>query len=79
MEEGLETLGTVKWFNATRGYGFIVADDSVNQEANIFVHYSAIDSEDHYKRLYEKQRVKFKLQLTAKGLSAKDVRVIRGQ
>ena len=60
--------GTVKWFNATKGYGFITragGDD-------VFVHYSAIESEG-YKTLNEGQTVEFTLIQGPKGLAAQNV------
>jgi len=47
-------VGTVKWFNATKGYGFIGRDDG----EDVFVHFSAIQMEG-YKRLAEGQKVEF--------------------
>ncbi len=60
--------GTVKWFNNTKGYGFIEYGDL----EDIFVHYSAIHKEG-YKTLKEGNKVDFKLIETAKGLQAVDV------
>ena len=60
--------GTVKWFNNTKGYGFIEYGDL----EDIFVHYSAI-RKDGYKALKEGNIVDFKLIETAKGLQAIDV------
>ena len=60
--------GTVKWFNNTKGYGFIEYSDL----EDIFVHYSAI-RKDGYKTLKEGNIVDFKLIETAKGLQAIDV------
>lgn len=60
--------GTVKWFNNTKGYGFIEYGDL----EDIFVHYSAI-RKDGYKTLNEGNVVDFKLIETAKGLQALDV------
>ncbi len=60
--------GKVKWFNNTKGYGFIEYE---NLE-DIFVHYSAIVKEG-YKTLKEGELVDFKLIETSKGLQAVDV------
>ena len=60
--------GTVKWFNNTKGYGFIQCGDL----EDIFVHYSAIRMEG-YKTLKEGNLVEFKLIETAKGLQAVNV------
>ena len=47
--------GTVKWFNADKGYGFIAPDDGT---PDVFVHHSAIEA-DGYRSLQENQRVEF--------------------
>ena len=60
--------GTVKWFNSTKGYGFI-APDSGN---DIFVHFSAIVGEG-YRNLEEGQRVEFSVTQGDKGPQAQDV------
>jgi CspA family cold shock protein len=61
--------GSVKWFNAKKGYGFI-AQDGGGQD--VFVHYSAIDS-DGYKSLTEQQRVEFEVVQGPKGPQAEKV------
>jgi len=61
-------VGTVKWFNGEKGYGFIAVDDG----ADVFVHYSAIDM-DGYKSLQEGQRVEFEVGTGAKGPQAESV------
>jgi len=63
--------GKVKWFNNTKGYGFIQYGDL----EDIFVHYSAI-RKDGYKTLKEGNEVDFRLIETAKGLQAVDVEEI---
>ena len=63
--------GTVKWFNTTKGYGFIERD----QGEDIFVHYSAIRGEG-YRSLTEGQRVEFTVVQGDKGPQAQDVAVI---
>ncbi|MGN1318514.1 MAG: cold-shock protein [Lachnospirales bacterium] len=60
--------GTVKWFNAEKGFGFI----SVEGENDVFVHYSAIQSEG-YKSLEEGQKVEFDIVDGAKGPQAANV------
>ena len=58
--------GTVKWFNAEKGYGFIAPDDGT---ADVFVHYSAIQS-NGYRSLDEEQRVEFEVTQGQKGPQA---------
>lgn len=60
--------GKVKWFNAEKGYGFIVTED----EKDVFVHFSAIQSEG-YKTLEEGQAVTFDLEDGPRGPQAKNV------
>ena len=64
--------GTVKWFNADKGYGFIAPDDGT---ADVFVHHSAIEA-DGYRSLQENQRVEFDVTRGAKGPQAEHVRPI---
>ncbi len=60
--------GTVKWFNATKGYGFIAREGG----KDVFVHYSAIQG-GGYRSLEEGQRVEFTVVEGPKGLQAQDV------
>ncbi|WP_061960379.1 cold-shock protein [Demequina flava] len=62
--------GSVKWFNAEKGYGFIAQDGSSD---DVFVHYSAIET-DGYKSLEEAQRVEFEVTDGPKGPQAANVR-----
>jgi cold shock protein len=62
--------GTVKWFNAEKGFGFIAPDDN---SADIFVHFSAIES-GGYRELQEGQKVEFEAQQGPKGMQAASVR-----
>jgi cold shock protein len=62
--------GTVKWFNAEKGYGFIATDDN---GPDVFVHYSAIEA-DGFRTLEENQRVSFEASQGAKGPQADRVR-----
>ena len=61
--------GTVKWFSNEKGYGFI---ERGNGEADVFVHFSAIQGEG-YKSLTEGQRVSFEVVQGDKGLQAANV------
>ncbi|MDQ1437908.1 MAG: cold shock protein [Acidimicrobiaceae bacterium] len=63
--------GTVKWFNAEKGYGFISQSDG----ADVFVHFSAIQM-NGYRALEEGQAVEFDVQDGPKGLQAASVRPI---
>jgi len=60
--------GTVKWFNASKGYGFIGREDG----DDVFVHYSAIEM-DGYRRLEKGQEVQFSVEEGPKGLQAASV------
>jgi CspA family cold shock protein len=62
--------GTVKWFNESKGYGFITTEEGTD----IFVHYSAISGEG-FRTLEENQPVEFEVKEGPKGLNA--VNVIR--
>jgi CspA family cold shock protein len=61
--------GTVKWFNGSKGYGFITRDEG----EDVFVHYSAIEG-DGFRNLYEGDRVEFAVEDGQKGPSATAVR-----
>ena len=63
--------GTVKWFNDSKGFGFITVD---GEAKDIFVHESAIQAEG-YRSLTEGQRVEFDIVQGAKGPAAEKVRV----
>ena len=65
-------IGTVKWFNSEKGYGFIARESG---DKDVFVHFSAIISEG-YKTLKEEQQVKFSVVQGAKGPQAQDVKVL---
>lgn len=60
--------GTVKWFNSSKGYGFISREEG----DDVFVHYKAIQS-DGFKTLDEGDRVEFEVEESPKGLQAKNV------
>jgi len=58
-------VGTVKWFNAAKGYGFIGREDG----EDVFVHYSSIQT-DGFRRLEKGQQVEFSVEEGPKGLQA---------
>ena len=64
--------GTVKWFNAEKGYGFIARDDGGD---DVFVHFSAIQRTG-FRTLEEGQKVEFEITPGQKGDQAADVKVI---
>ena len=63
--------GTVKWFNESKGYGFITPADG---SKDVFVHFSVIESEG-FKTLKEGQTVEFEMQDSAKGPQATRVKI----
>lgn len=63
--------GTVKWFNATKGFGFITREGG----DDIFVHYSSIEG-DGYRSLKEGQKVEYAVGEGDKGLQAKAVKAL---
>ena len=67
----MATQGTVKWFNAEKGYGFIERSDG----EDVFVHFSAIQGAG-YRSLEDGQRVEFDVAPGRKGEEAQNVRVI---
>jgi len=64
--------GTVKWFNAEKGYGFITSEDG----SDVFVHFSQINKEG-YKTLEEGEEVTFEIAQGAKGPQAENVNSLR--
>ena len=64
--------GTVKWFNAEKGYGFITPEDG---SKDLFVHFSGIQG-DGYKSLNEGQKVEYEATQGQKGPQASNVRAI---
>jgi CspA family cold shock protein len=71
MSERIE--GTVKWFNGSKGYGFLAREGG----ADVFVHYSAIQG-DGFRNLQEGQRVEFTVEQGPKGPQAANVVVLGG-
>ena len=67
----MATTGTVKWFNAEKGFGFIAREGA----DDVFVHFSAIQGEG-YRTLEEGQRVEFDVGPGRKGEEAQNVRVV---
>ncbi|GER78795.1 MAG: cold shock protein CspC [Anaerolineaceae bacterium] len=64
-------VGTVKWFNATKGYGFIGRENG----EDVFVHFSALQM-DGYKKLDADQKVEFSIEEGPKGLQAAEVKLV---
>jgi cold shock protein len=64
--------GTVKWFNADKGFGFIEPDDG---SGDVFVHHSAIQA-DGYRSLQENQRVEYTTKRGPKGPQAEQVQPV---
>ena len=64
------STGTVKWFNDSKGFGFVTPDDG---GADLFAHFSAIQSQG-FKTLKENQRVSFDVTTGPKGLQASNIR-----
>ncbi len=65
-------FGTVKWFNAEKGFGFIAQDGG---GADVFAHFSAISSSG-FRSLEENQRVEFDVEQGQKGLQAANIRPV---
>ena len=72
----MSKTGTVKWFNESKGYGFITIEQEPGENGkpqDCFVHYSAIEG-DGYRTLTEGEQVTFELVQGQKGLAAEKVR-----
>jgi CspA family cold shock protein len=69
----MEQQGTVLWFNAQKGYGFVKPD--AEGAPDIFVHYSSIQTAG-YKTLYEDDKVSYVIGFGPKGQQAESVKVI---
>jgi cold shock protein len=72
IEDRIMAQGTVKWFNADKGFGFIAQDEGGD---DVFVHFSAIQTQG-YKSLDEGQKVEFDVTQGPKGPQAENVRAI---
>ena len=64
--------GTVKWFNDSKGFGFITPDDG---SKDVFVHFSAIASDGGFRTLAEGQKVTFDVESGPKGPQAANVKI----
>ena len=71
MDESDQEAGTVKWFNTTKGFGFITRDSG----EDVFVHFRSIRGDGH-RSLQEGQRVHFYVSASDKGMQAEDVCII---
>jgi CspA family cold shock protein len=69
QEMAERVTGTVKWFNASKGYGFLAREGG----PDVFVHYSAIEA-DGFRTLQEGQQVEFEIEQGPKGLQAAHVK-----
>lgn len=69
---GARERGTVKWFNAAKGYGFIERE---GKGSDVFVHYSGIEGSG-YRQLLADQRVEYDITSTDKGAQAINVKVV---
>ncbi len=65
----LMKIGTVKWFNSEKGFGFI----EVQGEDDVFVHFTAIQGNDARKNLEEGQQVQFEVEKGPRGMQATNV------
>ena len=64
--------GVVKWFNGSKGFGFISREDGTD----VFVHYTAIESNGEYRTLNEGEKVEFEVTDSPKGLQAVSVKKV---
>jgi CspA family cold shock protein len=71
----VSTTGTVKWFNDSKGFGFISLEDG---SKDVFVHHSAIQTGGEYKTLNEGDRVQFDVVQGEKGPAAENVTMAEG-
>ena len=71
----MSTTGTVKWFNDSKGFGFISLEDG---SKDVFVHHSAIQNSGEYRTLNEGDRVEFDVVAGEKGPAAENVKKVDG-
>jgi CspA family cold shock protein len=67
------STGTVKWFNDSKGFGFITPDGGGK---DVFAHFSAIQGDGGHKSLHENQKVSFDITAGAKGDQAANIKAI---
>ena len=71
------TTGKVKWFDSKKGYGFILPSEGLTgASGDVFVHYSAIKTENEFKSLKQGMSVSFEVSEGKKGLQALNVTVL---
>jgi len=73
LEETRMTVGTVKWFNNAKGYGFATPEDNADQD--VFIHFSSIEM-DGYRTLREGQRISFDIEQGEKGLHGANIKIL---
>lgn len=72
MTKSKRQVGTIKWFDNAKGFGFISGEDG----ADIFVHFRSIQQDEGYRSLSKDQVVEYSLVEDEKGLSAEDVIIL---
>mgnify|MGYP006298555653 CR=1 FL=1 len=74
----MPTTGIVRWFNARKGYGFILPEGVEEEEGNdVFVHFSSIIADENsFRTLYHGEKVEFEVIESDKGREAKEVNIL---